>query len=361
MRSGVVLSDGLLITAAEIVAMETVPEVVFLNCCHLGKVDYGRDGNKLAASIARELIEIGVRCVVVAGWAVSDDKAQRFGEAFYEHLLLRRQPFGDAVFEARKTIWEPGQNDITWGAFQAYGDPGWLAEPRADNAAALGDGGLFASPDELLDELARIRVGQSRRRASQSEREARAQVARTETILQKRCPPGWLAMPQLQSALGATWLDLGEFDKARVALLRAVQTEDKTGHVPIKDVEKLANIEARLGEERGTLRGAADSANDPDFDGYTNASEYVADTHPKNANSRPSCTLVAGPGNQEFTIHFLTSAQRTYTVQFTEDLTPDSWEDLEPPFAGTGSEMTITDTLTTERRFYRIRIALPSL
>ncbi|MGS0758650.1 CHAT domain-containing protein, partial [Roseateles sp. GG27B] len=34
-RSGVLLSDGLLITAAEIAAMETVPELVFLNCCHL--------------------------------------------------------------------------------------------------------------------------------------------------------------------------------------------------------------------------------------------------------------------------------------------------------------------------------------
>jgi hypothetical protein len=38
-RTGVVLSDGLLITAAEIKAMETVPELVFLSCCHLGKVD----------------------------------------------------------------------------------------------------------------------------------------------------------------------------------------------------------------------------------------------------------------------------------------------------------------------------------
>jgi hypothetical protein len=44
-RTGVVLSDGLLITAAEIQAMETVPELVFLSCCHLGKVDaIGRTG-----------------------------------------------------------------------------------------------------------------------------------------------------------------------------------------------------------------------------------------------------------------------------------------------------------------------------
>ncbi|HPO18398.1 MAG TPA: CHAT domain-containing protein, partial [Rubrivivax sp.] len=62
-RSGVLLSDGLLITAVEVGAMEVVPDVVFLNCCHLGTVDVGRHGNKLAASIARELIDIGVRCV----------------------------------------------------------------------------------------------------------------------------------------------------------------------------------------------------------------------------------------------------------------------------------------------------------
>ena len=106
-RSGVVLSDGLLITAAEIAAMETVPELVYLSCCHLGQVDATvRDGNKLAASIAGELIEIGVRCVVVAGWAVDDQQAQLFGETFYRSLLQHRQPFGDAVFQARRAVWE---------------------------------------------------------------------------------------------------------------------------------------------------------------------------------------------------------------------------------------------------------------
>ena len=36
-RSGVVLSDGLLLSAAEIGLMETVPDLVFLNCCHLAR------------------------------------------------------------------------------------------------------------------------------------------------------------------------------------------------------------------------------------------------------------------------------------------------------------------------------------
>ncbi|MEO7937233.1 MAG: CHAT domain-containing protein [Burkholderiaceae bacterium] len=259
-RSGVVLSDGLLITAAEIAAMETVPEVVFLNCCHLGKVEFGREGNKLAASIARELIEIGVRCVVVAGWAVSDDKAQRFGEAFYEQLMLRRQPFGDAVFEARKRVWNLDKSDITWGAFQAYGEPGWLAEPRADGAGGPDMDSTYASPEELLDELARIRADLTRNRERQDERSLRAQALRIETLLKGRCPPGWLVFPQLQSAIGATWYALNLLEKARVSYLLAVQAEDHAGQVPIRDIEKLANIEARLGTARGTLEGAAGTA-----------------------------------------------------------------------------------------------------
>ena len=102
LRSGVLLSDGLLITAAEIEAMESVPELVVLNCCHLGQVDLVSDGNRLAASIARELIDIGVRCVIVAGWAVNDEGASLFGQTFYQNLLLQKLSFGEAVFEARQ-------------------------------------------------------------------------------------------------------------------------------------------------------------------------------------------------------------------------------------------------------------------
>ncbi len=247
-RSGVVLSDGLLITAAEIAAMEVVPELVFMNCCHLGQVEYGRDGNKLAASVARELIDIGVRCVVVAGWAVTDGLAQLFGQTFYEHLLLQRRPFGEAVLEARKAVWARDADDITWGAFQAYGDPGWLAEPRAE-AGPGADDGKYASPEELLDHLASLRAGLAKRGIG-SDSETQAQVENVDKVLRDRCPPGWVSIPQAQSALGSTWFDLGQFDKARAALLQAVQAVDQTGLVPIRDIELLANAEARLGEKR---------------------------------------------------------------------------------------------------------------
>ena len=253
-RSGVLLSGGLLITAAEIAAMETVPEVVFLNCCHLGQMTAddggGRGGNKLAASVARELIEVGVRCVVVAGWAVNDDSAKRFGQSFYEQLLLRRRPFGDAVFEARKAVWQSHPEDITWGAFQAYGEPGWLAEPRAPDGPGLNAGGSAASPEELLDDLARRRADLSRRRENLSEVEMRGQADAIAAMLKLRCPPAWEHLPQLQSALGRTWFELGQLERARDCLLAAVQAVDTIGLVPIHDIEKLASVEARLGDER---------------------------------------------------------------------------------------------------------------
>jgi hypothetical protein len=247
-RSGVLLSDGLLITAAEIAAMEIVPELVFLNCCHLGQVDTGKGGNKLAASIARELIEIGVRCVVVAGWAVNDESAQIFGQSFYKHLLLHRLSFGDAVFKARKEVFDENPQDITWGAFQAYGEPGWLAEPRAEGARAPADAEPYASPDELLDDLAGIRAELSRRKDLRTEKTPQARVDEIETLLKNRCRAGWLQLPQLQSALGTTWLELSEFERARKAFLAAVQAVDRIGLVPIRDIEQLANVEARLGE-----------------------------------------------------------------------------------------------------------------
>ncbi len=261
-RSGVVLSGGLLITAAEIAAMETVPELVYLSCCHLGQIDATvRDGNKLAASIATELIEIGVRCVVVAGWAVDDQQAQLFGETFYRALLQQRLAFGDAVYAARKATWNKRSDDITWGAFQAYGDPAWRAEPRIEGLRGSAAGAPFASPEELLDALASLRADLSRKKNRQTEREAKAQARSIRQLLEKRCPPGWLELPPMQSALGAAWRDLGLYDEARTALLRAIQADDRSGRVPIRDVEQLADVESRLGVANGDeslIRSALD-------------------------------------------------------------------------------------------------------
>ncbi len=97
-RSGVVLAKDMFLTAIEFGQLRVVPELVFLNCCHLGKVDQAPPAcNKLAASVAQELINIGVRAVVVAGWAVDDAAGRDFAIQFYRQMLVEKGQFGEAV------------------------------------------------------------------------------------------------------------------------------------------------------------------------------------------------------------------------------------------------------------------------
>ncbi|MCB0584292.1 MAG: CHAT domain-containing protein [Phaeodactylibacter sp.] len=125
-KSGILLSDDVVLTAAEIDQISSTPELAFINCCHLGEVDPGREKHfrekyRLAANIGTQLIENGVKAVVVAGWAVHDDAALLFAEEFYRQML-DGLPFGEAVKRARKACYEEHKNTNTWGAYQCYGD-----------------------------------------------------------------------------------------------------------------------------------------------------------------------------------------------------------------------------------------------
>jgi CHAT domain-containing protein len=253
-RTGVVLSDGLLITAAEIDAMENVPDLVFLNCCHLARVDAEPVAyNKLASSIARELIAIGVRAVVVAGWAVEDAPASLFAETFYERLLADNLPFGDAVFQARCATWERYPQSITWGAYQAYGDPGWRLDPRLDGTASSPrHDTCVASPEELLDCIDCERQELRRNAQRITPAEARRRVARVQAAV-AGVPDEWSTRPDLLTALGALYTDLGPdyFDLARLCLQRAVTASDSEGKATIRAIEQLATVESHLGEATG--------------------------------------------------------------------------------------------------------------
>ncbi|MGV7246910.1 CHAT domain-containing protein, partial [Caballeronia sp. M23-90] len=75
---GVVLSDGVYLGPDEIEAVGNVPELVFVNCCHLAERDANQlldgesshlDRPRFAATVAEMLIRIGVRCVIAAGSA----------------------------------------------------------------------------------------------------------------------------------------------------------------------------------------------------------------------------------------------------------------------------------------------------
>jgi hypothetical protein len=253
-RTGVVLSNGLMITAAEIDAMEVVPDLVFLNCCHLGKIDRSPvPFNKLAYSIARQLIDIGVRAVVVAGWAVEDAPASLFAETFYEKLLSDNLSFGDAVFQARCTTWEQYPASITWGAYQAYGDPGWRVDPKTDvplSRLQTAWGGV--SPEELLDRLDNEKQVIQRSGETMSRVEAKRVADKVQQWL-AATPPEWESRPDLMSAAAEVYADLGPgfFDRARDQYKRAIVAADRGGRVPLRAIEQLANVETRLGEDSG--------------------------------------------------------------------------------------------------------------
>ncbi|HLN83936.1 MAG TPA: CHAT domain-containing protein [Candidatus Binatia bacterium] len=252
-RSGVVLSDGLLLTAAEIGQMEIVPDLVFLNCCHLAKMDARPVAyNRLAYSVSRELIEIGVRCVVCAGWAVDDDAASTFAEVFYQALLHDKLEFGQAVFDARRETYRKHATSITWGAYQAYGDPGWRLNPRNGSVGASKSDDKFVSPEELLDAVNSFRVSIGKQREALNKIEAKRKAAELERLL-GRCPKDWTDKPFVSFALATAFADLGSdfFDKACRLYSAAIAEEDKAGRVPITAIEQLANLESRLGEQQG--------------------------------------------------------------------------------------------------------------
>ncbi len=140
-KSGMVIGKEMFLTVADFKQMGAVPELVFVNCCHLGNIDsdgeiFYRERYKLAANIGTQLIEIGVKVVIAAGWAVNDIAASDFADEFYRKLLDGNN-FGDAVKAARKKIYEDHPNNNTWGAYQCYGDPFYKLINRTETKEEL--------------------------------------------------------------------------------------------------------------------------------------------------------------------------------------------------------------------------------
>ena len=244
-RSGVVLSDGLLLTAAEIERMETVPDLVFLSCCHLGKVSiHESGGNRLAASLAQELINMGVRCVVAAGWEVDDSAACCFSETFFNRLAIHGDHFAEAIACARlETLGQfPGCN--TWGAYQAYGDPLFQLKllPTSD-----ANTNCLHAPLELIDWLEELRIsaGTAGRPTSG------AGFQQLCDQVQKRLhglPESWKSQAEVQYGLGllySEWGDAEALEAARVALLEAVSSFTNRDNVPVIALEQLIDVEIR--------------------------------------------------------------------------------------------------------------------
>jgi CHAT domain-containing protein len=246
---GVVLSDDTFLGPREVEAMRVVPELVFLNCCHLAadpqQLLKGYDRASFAAGVAKQLIRIGVRCVVAAGWAVEDHAANRFAITFYESLL-RGDRFMDAVHAARVAAYEASPLGNTWAAYQCYGDPEWVWQPdhrdphRAPPPVGQAYAGI-ASPVALTLALETLAVESSTQGADPAKQ--REKIAH----LKGRFGDSWGGMGAVAEAFGVACAAACDLAAAVQWYTQAVAAND--GSASVKSSEQLANLRARLAWE----------------------------------------------------------------------------------------------------------------
>ncbi|MEM7250986.1 MAG: CHAT domain-containing protein [Pseudomonadota bacterium] len=258
--SGVVLADGRYLRAAEFANLAAVPSIVFLNCCHLGKLggDLSEDAvtptlrhpGQFAASLAQTLIEMGVGVVVVAGWAVSDEPAKTFAERFYTELLSGAD-LSSAVGTARYATFDSCERgDVTWGAFQVYGDPGFVLHwPGQRTRTRASSAPTFVSPSELSEYVSNYR---SRGRGADADRRLRYRNELVE--LESDINQAWRDHGSIWDAFGAAYAELGYYQDAHSAYQTAIQTSD----APIQAIEQLANMESKLATSTDNDNDAVD-------------------------------------------------------------------------------------------------------
>ena len=267
---GVVLSDGAYLGPREIQCMRTVPELVFVNCCHLA----GRNINQLlspdeptraefAAGVAEALISIGVRAVIAAGWAVDDEPANTFAASFYTALVSGCR-FIDAVAQAREDARRLGGN--TWAAYQCYGDPEWRYRretgdaqrpaPPADQFAAV------SSSNRLLLALETLSV------ESEYQHAKPAAQARKIRYLETAFGGLWGHIGAVAEAFGTAWSKIDNQEKAIEWYEKARAAAD--GSVSMAGLEQLANLYVRsawrrVGSDQGQtgVRPGSDPALTP--------------------------------------------------------------------------------------------------
>lgn len=259
-RSGVVVDGETSVSANVVRQLPVVPELVFLNCCHLGRVA-DRQGttsepNRLAASVARELMRIGVRAVVAAGWVIDDQAAVLFARTFYDRLL-DGDFLGTAVHCARTQVHEKFAAGNTWAAFQCYGDPGYrLRSTQAPPPPAP----VVVSSDELVRRVRTIAVLAGKigmpnfEDVSHREEELVEELDTSRAALKDR---GW-ETPVVLYELGSAYGELGNYEKA-VECYRRAWDDPAANAAPVKLVEQLGNFECRVAQ-RLCRKGAEPSA-----------------------------------------------------------------------------------------------------
>ncbi len=263
--SGMVIGQHAFLTPGDVEQMRWVPELVFINCCHLGKTQSAKpvDYNRLAANLAVQFIRMGVKAVVAAGWAVDDHAALAFAESFYTHLL-DGGTFGDAVRAARESIWIRYPSVNTWGAYQCYGDPSYSLRSDGKHGTP-GQGQPFHAPVELVSELRNLIEFNRMESRESSDNSATVDSLRQRIAsLEERIPDdrkaAWFQRGDVASAYGLVWGEVGVYAEAIDWLERAIKAEK--ADLSVRAIEQYANFQVRhAGEQWQQIQATEGSAN----------------------------------------------------------------------------------------------------
>lgn len=246
--SGIVLAPDQLLTPSVFASLSIVPDLVFVNACHLGSIGVSlATAGRVSASVARTLLRIGVRAVVVAGWAVDDKAAQSFASRLYELMLSRGETFGRAVHEARRAAHAAAPTSPTWAAYQCYGDPGFrLANPVTSSRSwvPITETALLREIDWLIGA------------AKDIDRFGTHTLEELESDLDRLCPDGYREPPATTSAapeprlgsdvlarLADAYTAVGRPDRGATLYEWALRQERALA--PVRSVEKLADLLTR--------------------------------------------------------------------------------------------------------------------
>jgi len=256
-RSGMVIGGAgteddphVLITAAEVQQMRLQPELVFINCCHLGRIEKQAPYHKLAASLAAAFIQAGVKAVVAASWPVNDQAAATFSAEFYKQMLSGAY-FGTAVNAARQRTYEHESN--TWGAYQCYGEPGFRllmdVEVRARAKGTYYSPDSFLDPSELVLELGNLQSRACVETTANDRERIAEQLGELNAVATRR---EWLDKPDVVVSLARVHGEIGDFETAIDLYEQAARVS--AGGVTLRDLEQLANYRSRRGASQENLR-----------------------------------------------------------------------------------------------------------
>ena len=256
--TGMVIGDGMFLTPREVAQMRRVPELVFINCCHLGRItgevpghaNVRDDYNHLAANVAQEFIRMGVRAVIAAGWAVDDEAATAFAQSIYGDMLAG-VTFGQATRAARKDIYERYPTVNTWGAYQCYGDPDYRLATATDGVAGESELG-FSTPEIAVTEIEDI-TAQLETVGAADPSWYLSQLARIEKWLQGQ---EWLSKPGICISLARAYWEALQFESALRFYRRALKEDSAS--LTLRDVEQLANLMTRFAVEATRAGAKAD-------------------------------------------------------------------------------------------------------